>query len=103
MAAITRDPRGAPHALRNDILLVLTGAVLATALALFTDGGADRPDTLDQGGRPDALGWALLLAAYVPIVWRRRRPMVVLVAVLALVVPYHALEYNHSAPTPGAG
>ncbi|WP_443060389.1 sensor histidine kinase [Streptomyces sp. NBC_00459] len=102
MTAITRDPRSAPHALRNDVLLALTGAVMATALALLTDGGESRPDTLDQGGRPDGLGWALLLGAYVPIVWRRRRPMPVLVAVVALVVPYHALDYNHNAPTPAA-
>ena len=102
MAAITRDPRGAPHALRNDALLALAGGVSPTALALFTDGGSTRPDVLDQGGRPDALGWALLLGAYVPIVWRRRRPMLVLVAVVALVVPYHALDYNHTAPTPAA-
>ncbi|MEU6229559.1 histidine kinase [Streptomyces sp. NPDC047042] len=102
MAAITRDPRSAPHALRNDALLALTGAVLATVLALFTDGGGSRPDTLDGGGRPDALGWTLLLAAYVPIVWRRRSPMLVLVAVVALVVPYHALDYNHTAPTPAS-
>ncbi|WP_329277076.1 sensor histidine kinase [Streptomyces sp. NBC_01451] len=102
MAAITRDPRSAPHALRNDALLASAGAVIATALALLTDGGSTRPDVLDQGGRPDVLGWALLLGAYVPIVWRRRRPMLVLVAVVALVVPYHALDYNHTAPTPAA-
>uniref|UniRef100_UPI000A67F216 sensor histidine kinase n=1 Tax=Streptomyces graminilatus TaxID=1464070 RepID=UPI000A67F216 len=102
MAAITRDPRSAPHALRNDVLLALTAALIGTLLALFTDGGSSRPDVLDQGGRPDALGWALLLAAYVPIVWRRRRPMPALVALLALVVPYHALDYNHTAPTPAS-
>ncbi len=28
--------------------------------------------------------------------------MLVLAAVVALVVPYHALDYNHSAPTPAA-
>ncbi|NEC90334.1 sensor histidine kinase [Streptomyces sp. SID12501] len=102
MAAIIRDPRSAPHAMRNDVLLALTGALIATALALLTDGGSSRPDTLDQGGRPNALGWALLLGAYVPIVWRRRRPTLVLVGVLACVVPYHALDYNHTAPTPAS-
>ncbi|WP_307625983.1 sensor histidine kinase [Streptomyces turgidiscabies] len=102
MAAITRDPRSAPHAIRNDALLALAGAVIATALALFTDGGSGRPDRIDQGSRPDALGWTLLLAAYVPIVWRRRRPMLVLAAVVALVAPYHALGNNHHAPNPAA-
>lgn len=102
MAAITRDPRSAPHAFRNDALLALAGALIATALALFLDGGNGRPDRIDQGSRPDALGWTLLLAAYVPIVWRRRRPMLVLAAVVALVAPYHALDYNHQAPNPAA-
>ncbi|WP_405826297.1 sensor histidine kinase [Streptomyces sp. NBC_01390] len=102
MAAITRDPRSAPHGLRNDVLLALAGAAIAVALVLSTDGDGGWPDTLDDGGRPGALGWVLLLGAYVPIVWRRRRPMPVLVAVVALVVPYHALDYNHGAPTPAA-
>nr|WP_105971856.1 histidine kinase [Streptomyces geranii] len=90
MAAIIRDPRTAPHATRNDALLALTTAVTGTAMALF----------IDDGRRPDALGWALLLALQVPLVWRRRRPIPVLAAVVALVVPYHALDNNHSAPIP---
>ncbi|MFH9547827.1 sensor histidine kinase [Streptomyces sp. NPDC017435] len=102
MAVIIRDPRSAPHAIRNDVLLALTGALTGALIALFTGEGSIHPDVLDEGGRPDALGWALLLGAYVPIVWRRRRPMLVLVALLAFVVPYHALDYNHSAPTPAS-
>ncbi|GAA0334903.1 histidine kinase [Streptomyces turgidiscabies] len=102
MAAIGRDPLSAPHAFRNDVLLALAGALLGTLLALFSEGEGSRPYVLDEGGRPGALGWVLLLGAYVPIVWRRRRPMLVLVGVVALVVPYHALDYNHSAPTPAA-
>ncbi|MEU9366674.1 histidine kinase [Streptomyces avermitilis] len=92
MAAINRDPRTAPHALRNDALLAVAVAVLGTALALLTD----------EGRRPDTLGWVLLLAAQVPLVWRRRHPMLVLAVVVALVVPYHALENNHAAPTPAS-
>ncbi|MFF3381116.1 sensor histidine kinase [Streptomyces sp. NPDC002680] len=92
MAAIIRDPRSAPHATRNDALLALTTAVVGTAVALL----------VDDGRRPDALGWVLLLALQVPLVWRRRRPMLVLAVVVALVVPYHALDNNHSAPTPAA-
>jgi hypothetical protein len=53
MAAINRDPLTAPHALRNDALLAVSVAVVAAALALF----------VDDGRRPDALGWALLLVA----------------------------------------
>ena len=88
MAAINRDPMTAPHRTRNDALLAAGWAVVATALALL---GAD-------GRRPDALGWTLLLAAHVPLVWRRHRPLLVLVAVMACIAPYHALENNHAAP-----
>ncbi|WP_406009028.1 histidine kinase [Streptomyces sp. NBC_00637] len=90
MAAINRDPRTAPHGTRNDVLLALTTAALSTALALI---GGDGP-------RPDALGWTLLLTANVPLAWRRRRPLLVLIAVALCVAPYHALDYQHVAPLP---
>nr|WP_202424706.1 sensor histidine kinase [Streptomyces sp. HUCO-GS316] len=92
MTVINRDPRTAPHGTRNDALLALVLAAAALCTGLFTD----------EGRRPDALGWTLLLAAHVPIVWRRRRPLLVLAAVGALIVPYHALDNNHIAPTPVA-
>ncbi|GAA3830244.1 sensor histidine kinase [Streptomyces chiangmaiensis] len=90
IAALNRDPRTAPHGMRNDTLLAMALAVSAVCLSLFTDAGR----------RPDALGWTLLLAAHVPIVWRRRRPLLVLAAVVACVAPYHALDNNHGAPLP---
>ncbi|MFD9002209.1 sensor histidine kinase [Streptomyces sp. NPDC059582] len=90
MAAVNRDPRTAPHATRNDAWLAAAVAVLCAVIALTTGAGQ----------RPDALGWALLLALPVPLVWRRRRPLLVLALVVALVVPYHALDNNHAAPTP---
>jgi signal transduction histidine kinase len=92
MAAINRDPRTAPHGTRNDALLALATTAHAVLVPLFTD----------EGRRPDALGWTLLLAAQVPLVWRRRRPLLVLAAVVALITPYHALDFNHAAPTPAA-
>ncbi|NUR69131.1 MAG: sensor histidine kinase [Streptomyces sp.] len=92
VAALTRDPGTAPHATRNDAVLAAVLAALATVLAAFTD-------TLRH---PDALGWALLLAAHVPLVWRRRRPLLVLAAVVVLVIPYHALDNNHGAPVPAS-
>ncbi|MFD8046585.1 sensor histidine kinase [Streptomyces chartreusis] len=88
MAAINRDPMTAPHRTRNDALLAAGWAVLATAMALLAD----------DGRRPDALGWALLLVAHVPLVWRRHRPVPVLLAVMACIAPYHALDNNHAAP-----
>ncbi|MGW0863082.1 sensor histidine kinase [Streptomyces sp. NPDC002611] len=89
IAAINRDPLTAPHALRNDALLAVAAAVVAVGLGL-----------LGGGGGPDALGWVLLLACNVPIVWRRRRPLLVLLVVVVCVAPYHALDNPHSAPTP---
>nr|WP_306956104.1 histidine kinase [Streptomyces sp. B4I13] len=88
MTVINRDPRNAPHRTRTDALLALATAVLATAVAL---GGGD-------GERPHALGWTLLLATHVPLVWRRRAPLAALLAVVACVVPYHVLDYDHAAP-----
>ncbi|WP_374684110.1 sensor histidine kinase [Streptomyces sp. RO-S4] len=88
ITALSRDPLTRPHAVRNDAVLAACVAVLGVALALLTD----------DGRRPDALGWVLLLAAHVPLAWRRRRPLPVLLAVLAPVVPYHALDNHHGAP-----
>ncbi|MFD7874251.1 sensor histidine kinase [Streptomyces sp. NPDC059766] len=89
MAVVNRDPRTAPHATRNDAWLAAVAAVFAAVVALCTDAAR----------RPDALGWTLLLAAAVPLVWRRRRPLLTLALVVALVAPYHALDNNHVAPT----
>ncbi|MFI1754585.1 sensor histidine kinase [Streptomyces sp. NPDC020571] len=92
IAAINRDPLTAPHGTRNDA--VLAGVLLlgAVCLALFTD----------EGRRPDALGWTLLVAAHVPIVWRRRHPLLVLAVLFAVVGPYHAMENNHTAVGPAS-
>ncbi|MFD0314909.1 histidine kinase [Streptomyces flavalbus] len=92
MAVVNRDPRTAPHGLRNDVLLAVASAVIAVCVALFTD----------EGRRPSTVGWVLLMAAQVPLVWRRRRPLLVLAAEVCLVGPYHGLDYNHAAPTPAA-
>ncbi|MET8824704.1 histidine kinase [Streptomyces sp. NPDC004610] len=90
MAAINRDPLTAPHALRNDAVLAVVTALLGTWFARMGE----------HGLRPDALGWALLYAAHVPLVWRRRHPVLVLLAVVACLAPYHALDYQHTAPIP---
>ncbi|MFF3345292.1 sensor histidine kinase [Streptomyces sp. NPDC002779] len=92
MAAINRDPTTAPHGTRNDTLLAAVAAGAAVCLALVSD----------DARRPDALGWTLLIAAHVPLVWRRRGPLLVFAAVVALVLPYHALDNNHSAPVPAS-
>ncbi|WAU86197.1 histidine kinase [Streptomyces sp. Qhu-G9] len=92
MAVVNRDPLTAPHRTRNDAFIACGVAVLAVALALLVD-----------DGRPlGPLGWALLFGAHVPLVWRRSRPVLVMLAVVACVAPYHGLDYNHAAPTPAA-
>jgi signal transduction histidine kinase len=92
IAVVNRDPLTAPHGTRNDA--VLAGVLLlgAVCLALFTD----------EGRRPDALGWTLLVAAHVPIVWRRRHPLLALAVLFAVVGPYHAMENNHTAAGPAS-
>ncbi|MFC8669761.1 sensor histidine kinase [Streptomyces sp. NPDC057199] len=90
MSAINREPMTAPHRTRNDAFLALGVAVLAVAIALM--GG--------EGTWPDPIGWTLLLAGHVPLVWRRHRPLVALLGVAACVVPYHALDNNHALPIP---
>ncbi|MBK3623448.1 ATP-binding protein [Streptomyces sp. MBT49] len=90
MAVVNRDPLTAPHRTRNDAFLAVGVAVLALVFASLTDDG--RPL-----GPP---GWALLAGAHVPLVWRRSRPLLVLLAVAACVTLYHALDYNHAVPIP---
>ncbi|MFF4030457.1 sensor histidine kinase [Streptomyces sviceus] len=90
MSAVNREPLTAPQRTRNDAVLAVCVAVLAVALA--RTGG--------EGIRPDHLGWTLLLAAHVPLVRRRRRPVVALLGVAACVAPYQALDYNPAPPIP---
>ncbi|MFJ6054435.1 sensor histidine kinase [Streptomyces sp. NPDC092307] len=90
MSAINRDPLTAPRRTRNDAVLALGVAVLAVAIALM--GG--------EGIRPDHLSSKLLLAGHVPLVWRRRSPLVALLGVVACMAPYYALDYNPALPVP---
>ncbi|MFJ6088105.1 sensor histidine kinase [Streptomyces sp. NPDC092369] len=90
MSAINREPLTAPHRTRNDAVLALGVAVLAVAIALM--GG--------EGIPPGHLSWKLLLAGYLPLVWRRRRPVVALLAVVACMAPYYAFDYNPAPPAP---
>ncbi|WP_308117675.1 sensor histidine kinase [Streptomyces anatolicus] len=75
--------------LRTDVLFALTMAVSAVVVVRVVR---------DNGDPPDALGWALLLAAHITIVWRRRAPMRVMVVLMAILLTYHSLDANHTAP-----
>ncbi|MGW3305972.1 sensor histidine kinase [Streptomyces sp. NPDC001073] len=74
---------------RQDLVLAVGLAVLASVVAV----------SFGSGRRPDALGWALLLALHVPLAWRRRAPVTVLCVMIPLIAFYHQQEYDHSAPT----
>ncbi|GGV49056.1 sensor histidine kinase [Streptomyces spectabilis] len=82
---------GTRRALRDDALFALFLAVGDVVLGFVA---ADGSRSLDL------LGWTLLLAAHVPLVWRRRHPMPVLLATIALVAPYHAVDYPHTTAIP---
>ncbi|MEV4329312.1 histidine kinase [Streptomyces sp. NPDC049597] len=92
LTAVSRDPLTAPHRARNDAILAAGVGLMSLLLALFAD----------DGRRPDALGWALLAGTAVPLVWRRSRTGLALVAVLLCVAPYHALDNAHAAPVPAS-
>ncbi|KUF20237.1 sensor histidine kinase [Streptomyces silvensis] len=81
---------GTRRALRDDALLAALVTAVAVVLGLVAGDGRDL----------DALGWTLLLGAHVPAVWRRSRPMPVLLATVAFVAPYHAVDYTHVAAVP---
>ncbi|MEV5602006.1 histidine kinase [Streptomyces sp. NPDC052299] len=90
LAVVNRDPMQAPHRTRNDALIAAAAAVLSTVLALAA-GGA---------GSMGAAGWALLLGSTVPLVWRRRAPVRVLLAMVPLLALYHGADNLHTAPMP---
>ncbi|PZT75388.1 MULTISPECIES: sensor histidine kinase [unclassified Streptomyces] len=92
MAVVNRDPMTAPHRTRNDALTALASAALSAVLTLCSDGGR----TLG------AAGWALLLGCSVPLVWRRRGPLRVLLAMVVPLVLYHVTEDLHTAAVPPA-
>ncbi len=89
-AVVARMSGGSsPHGVRNDAYRAAALAVLAVALGLALP---------DGHRRPDALGWTLLLLAHVPLVWRRRAPLLVLCVMVPVIATYHAHDYNHTAP-----
>ncbi|WP_224058791.1 sensor histidine kinase [Streptomyces kanamyceticus] len=68
------------------------------ALVMFASSGAVVGFVRDNGEPPGAAGWALLVAAHVVIVWRRRAPLGVMAVLIAILMSYHLLDVNHTAP-----
>ncbi|MFI6945376.1 sensor histidine kinase [Streptomyces sp. NPDC050422] len=90
LAVVNRDPMHAPHKTRTDALIAVGAGALSAALAL----------SARDAVAPDALGWLLLMASAAPLVWRRRSPVLVLLAMIPLLMLYHGLDNAHSAPVP---
>jgi signal transduction histidine kinase len=84
----TRWPRAADSALA---VAVFAGSLLATALSALDDGDEL---TLASIGHQPAMGVALLGFAAAALLWRRRRPMVVTVFVLGVMVAWSVAGYG---------
>lgn len=75
----------------GDVTLGLGVLAMQTALALTVT---------NDGHRPDALGWTLLIISALALVSRRVAPMATTVVVVLAVGPYHSLDYAHFATVP---
>lgn len=82
-------PAAPGERLRTDALFALAMAASAVVIVRVVR---------DNGAPPDLFGWALLLVAHVVIVWRRRAPMRVMVVMMVILLTYHSLDNNHTAP-----
>ncbi len=80
-----------------DRLLTAAAFVLGVAVAIALE-------AVDFEGerRVDVWAIALLGAMSAPLLARRRRPILVVVAVLAVSTPYHVLNYPHEATMPAS-
>ncbi|MHC5260064.1 sensor histidine kinase [Streptomyces sp. UC4497] len=72
-------------------------ALLAAGLALVDACVALAVPAVD-GRQLTSVGWALLLGAHVPLIWRRSAPLGSFLVLIAFVLPYHAMDFHHSAP-----
>ncbi|WP_066374977.1 sensor histidine kinase [Herbidospora mongoliensis] len=75
--------------LRTDIPLALALMALSVLLTRLGDNG--RP--------PDTLGWVLMMCGQASVALRRLHPTAAVVILVVFIGPYHALGYNHIAPT----
>ncbi|MFE0174999.1 sensor histidine kinase [Streptomyces sp. NPDC059002] len=82
-------PAASGERLRTDVLFALAMAASAVVIVRIVR---------DNGDPPDVSGWALLLVAHVVIVWRRRAPVRVMVVMMVILLAYHSLDNNHTAP-----
>lgn len=90
--AAAETPAEAASRRRVDAAVAAVVLAVQCGLALFAHVDGDR--------RLDALGWTLLVGSAVALIGRRHSPMLVTVAVVLMVGPYHALNYQHVAVVP---
>ncbi|WP_329387891.1 sensor histidine kinase [Streptomyces sp. NBC_01716] len=90
-AVLNRDSLDAPHRMRTDVVVSAVVGALGAVLASVVP---------DDGLALDALGWAILAFVSAALAWRRRHPVAVLLVMVAVVAPYHAMDYSHAATTP---
>ncbi|MEU3961223.1 histidine kinase [Streptomyces buecherae] len=74
-----------------DVALALAVLAVQSLLAL---------SVRNDGSRPDAFGWALLVVSALALVSRRTAPTATTVVVVLAVGPYHSLDYAHFATVP---
>lgn len=74
------------------------GVDAGLALALAVACGVVALTVPHDGRAVDGFALALLVAVAVPLAWRRRAPLAVLLVSLAFAAVYHRLDYQHAAP-----
>ncbi|MFI7272950.1 sensor histidine kinase [Streptomyces sp. NPDC049879] len=80
---------GTVPALRADVLVAVVTFTVCALATLVRE---------PHGKGLDATGWLLLGGLVLPLVWRRRAPLAVLLAHFAGAGAFHALDYDHVAP-----
>ncbi|MFG1806183.1 sensor histidine kinase [Streptomyces sp. NPDC049040] len=81
----------APRVTYQDVALAAAVFAVQATLALTLPEAA-------RSHRPDAAGWIWLASSAAVLTWRRRAPMWCVLAMIAVVAPYHYLENIQDAP-----
>lgn len=84
-----------PRVTYKDVALAAAVFAVQATLALTLPEAA-------RSHRPDAVGWIWLASSAAVLTWRRRAPMWCLLAMIAVVAPYHYLENVQDAPVPSS-
>ncbi|GAA2088579.1 histidine kinase [Streptomyces albiaxialis] len=94
MARTFLPQQRAPRLSRGDVLLALGMLALQSTLAVSMPPG--------DGRAPGAVGWLLLVGSSLLVMSCRWAPGLTMFAMIALVAPYHAQDYVHTAVVPAS-